>query len=181
MSIANTSPARCGEQSLFPVPEVLLPRGIALRLQTPSDAVMQDALFTQARWDEFSQLPWEEAQKRTFLAQQSALQQHHYRAHYRGAELYTVLQAGEPIGRFYIDRVSPSEIRVIDIAFFEPHRGQGLGTALLQAVLDEAQRTGKFAGLHVESHNPARRLYQRLGFTDAEERPPYIYMTSRAA
>jgi predicted GNAT family acetyltransferase len=34
---------------------------------------------------------------------------------------------------------------------------------------DEAARSNRFVSLHVEEDNPARRLYQRLGFRDAGE------------
>jgi len=162
--------------SLFPLPRALAARGISLRLQSGEDAAVQEALFVEARRAEFDVLAWDEESKRDFLAHQSALQQRHYGLHYKGAELYTVLERGVPIGRFYIDRLSPSEIRLVDFIFFATHRGTGLGTAFLEALLDEAGRSGKFVGLHVEEHNPARRLYQRLGFRDAALRPPYIYM-----
>lgn len=41
-------------------------------------------------------------------------------------------------------------------------RGQGLGRALIEAALNETDGGVK---LHVEHDNPARRLYERLGFT----------------
>lgn len=156
---------------------MLAARGIALRLQTPGDEAMQRDLFVQSRWTEFAQVPWDDAQKMQFLSQQSALQQHHYRTHYQGAEFYTVLEDGTPIGRLYVDRVSPTEIRLVDIIFAEHRRCQGFGTAFLQTLQDMARATGKCIGLHVEENNPARRLYRRLGLGDVEPRPPYIYMT----
>lgn len=47
----------------------------------------------------------------------------------------------------------------------EDRRGRGLGTRLLRELLDRAHRAG-FAriSLSVEDGNPARRLYERLGF-----------------
>ena len=45
-------------------------------------------------------------------------------------------------------------------------RGRGVGTALLAAAVEEAWRRGLPAlSLSVEDGNPARRLYERCGFT----------------
>jgi ribosomal protein S18 acetylase RimI-like enzyme len=44
-------------------------------------------------------------------------------------------------------------------------RGSGLGTALLARLLDDARRRHPAVSLSVRSDNPARRLYERLGFT----------------
>lgn len=162
---------------VFPVPEALRRRGIALRPQAAEDLEMQLALFTEMRLPELAPLDWPEEAKRGFLAQQFALQQHHYGTYYKGAEFYTVLENGEPIGRLYLDRVAPAEIRLVDIILFERCRGRGLGTAFLETLQALARADGKAVGLHVEAHNPARRLYRRHGFVDVEERPPYIYMT----
>lgn len=41
------------------------------------------------------------------------------------------------------------------------HRGQGIGKNLLETAL---HRCNGDVTLHVEPHNPARRLYERLGF-----------------
>jgi [ribosomal protein S18]-alanine N-acetyltransferase len=42
------------------------------------------------------------------------------------------------------------------------HRGQGLGRALIEEALDHCEGDVK---LHVEYDNPAKRLYERVGFT----------------
>ncbi len=47
-------------------------------------------------------------------------------------------------------------------------RGQGVGDALLRALIAEARAQGLPAiGLSVDKQNRARRLYERLGFRDA--------------
>jgi len=48
-------------------------------------------------------------------------------------------------------------------------RGQGIGQALLQALIALAGSQGYAAlSLSVDRNNPARRLYERVGFSDAE-------------
>jgi GNAT superfamily N-acetyltransferase len=45
-------------------------------------------------------------------------------------------------------------------------RGQGVGETLMRALIGEAARRGLGLNLSVRSENPARRLYERLGFRD---------------
>ena len=55
----------------------------------------------------------------------------------------------------------------MDIALLPEYRGRGIGTALLEELLVEADATGRRVTIHVERFNPARRLYERLGFVEA--------------
>jgi len=43
------------------------------------------------------------------------------------------------------------------------YRNAGIGSALLHAVMAEATQAGKPVRIHVETQNPALRLYTRLG------------------
>lgn len=52
---------------------------------------------------------------------------------------------------------------LVYIAVNSELRGQGLGHTLMQMALENA--VGNVA-LHVEADNPAKRLYERLGFTN---------------
>ena len=61
----------------------------------------------------------------------------------------------------HIDDRTPS----FSISLYEPYRGNGIGTALMTAMLEELRRRGfDRASLSVQKENPAARLYQRLGF-----------------
>ena len=70
-------------------------------------------------------------------------------------------------------------IRIVDIAIAPGYRGRGAGTALLGGLIAEASAAGKVVELHVESTNPAQRLYRRLGFVDAGDVSPYLRMQWR--
>ncbi|HEX6939117.1 MAG TPA: GNAT family N-acetyltransferase, partial [Longimicrobiales bacterium] len=63
-----------------------------------------------------------------------------------------------------------------DIALLPEHRGRGIGTALLEALIAEADAAGKPVSIHVEQYNPARRLYARLGFREVEDLGVYVFM-----
>jgi ribosomal-protein-alanine N-acetyltransferase len=52
---------------------------------------------------------------------------------------------------------------LVYIAVHENQRGKGMGSQLMQKVIDNAK--GSIA-LHVEPNNPAKKLYERLGFTN---------------
>ena len=56
------------------------------------------------------------------------------------------------------------------ISICKDYRGQGIGAALMKAVLDELKAQGyDRTSLSVQKENPAWHLYKRLGFTVIEE------------
>jgi ribosomal protein S18 acetylase RimI-like enzyme len=57
---------------------------------------------------------------------------------------------------------------LVYIAIHNGHRGEGLGKTLMSKAIELAQ--GDIA-LHVEANNPAKKLYEKLGFTN-----PYLEM-----
>lgn len=60
------------------------------------------------------------------------------------------------------------DIPELGIAVWESHRRRGIGRALLTALLTQAAAKGvSKVSLSVERDNPARHLYESLGFTTA--------------
>jgi GNAT superfamily N-acetyltransferase len=55
-------------------------------------------------------------------------------------------------------------------------RGQGIGTAMVKALIEEASIAGRALTLGVVKTNPALRLYQRLGFRTTHEDERKLYM-----
>ena len=84
--------------------------------------------------------------------------------------------AGKPIGAVwlrqftqlspaygYLDDTTPE----LSIALLPEYRGRGVGTQLLERMIDEARQQHPALAalsLSVSRDNPARRLYERLGF-----------------
>jgi ribosomal protein S18 acetylase RimI-like enzyme len=132
-------------------------------------------LYGSLREAELAHIPWDEATRRAFIEQQFAAQDTHYRQHYPGATLDVVEVDGEPAGRLYVHR-GPRDIRIMDIALAPAFRGHGIGTGLLRTLIAEAEESGRKLSIHVEMNNPARTLYERLGFRPAGEHGVYVLM-----
>jgi len=145
---------------------------VTLRAACPEDEAFLLSVYASARDEELAPLPWSAADKAAFLAQQGAAQHQHYRTYYREAEYKVILLDGAAIGRLYVARW-PREIRIMDIALLPPYRNAGIGAALIADLFEEAALTGKSVSVHVESFNPARRLYERLGFREVEDKGVY--------
>lgn len=147
----------------------------SLRPATAADREFLLSLYANTREEELAQVPWDEGAKAAFLEQQFSAQDHHYRTNYPGATLDVIEVDGERAGRLYVYR-GAVEIRIMDIVLAPPFRGKGVGTALLRELMDEAHSSGRSLSIHVEVQNPARSLYERLGFVPAGEHGIYVLM-----
>jgi GNAT superfamily N-acetyltransferase len=142
------------------------------------DLPLAAAVYASTRAEELAVTGWPDQQKQAFLQHQHEAQHRHYRQHYQGAEWLIIERGGQPVGRLY--RVEwPREIRVIDLSLLPEARGGGIGTGILEAIQREAKGRGKGVSVHVEKHNPARRLYARLGFEVTEDKGVYDLMEWR--
>lgn len=136
---------------------------IGLRRASDDDSDFFRAVYASTRAGELAVVPWDEASKAAFVDHQFTAQSVHYAQHYPDAQVDVVTIDGEPAGRLYVNRRG-HEIRVVDIALLPEFRGRGVATALFEALFREARSAGRVVSIHVEQNNPARRLYERLGF-----------------
>ena len=70
------------------------------------------------------------------------------------------LMKGENRGYGYVDDLTPE----LSIAVLAEHRAKGVGTRLLNELFESIAGKYKAISLSVSDDNPAKRLYQRLGF-----------------
>lgn len=147
-----------------------------------SDEAFLRGLYAGLRSGEFAAVGLDPDAADSLLAMQYDAQDRSYRQLHPAADFDLVLVAGEPAGRIYVDRTTAS-IHVIDIALTPEYRGHGIGTRLLQRLLDEGARSQRPVTLNAVRGSRALTLYRRLGFTVCggddvyvafERRPPAV-------
>jgi ribosomal protein S18 acetylase RimI-like enzyme len=148
---------------------------ISFRPQTDADRPFLAALYASTRVQEMSVVPWTDEQKQAFCQWQFESQSAHYAEQYAQADFLIIEQGETPVGRLYIDR-GPMEIEIVDIALLPQYRGTGLGAGLLRDILREGEESGKPVTIYVEHFNPARHLYDRLGFQHVDTNGVYHLM-----
>lgn len=149
---------------------------LTLRSESEHDLPFLRELYRSVRWDEFAALTdWTDAQKVTFLDSQFDAQRKHYLNAYQGAQFLIIEYDSRAIGRFYVFR-GRTDIRVVDIGLLPEYRNRGHASELFSSLFDEADEDNRSVSIHVEIFNPARRLYQRLGFVEISQEGPYILM-----
>lgn len=159
----------------FVLPAALLSEGYRLRPERDEDIPFLMTLYASTRDAELAPVPWSAEQKAAFVVHQFDAQRHHYRTFFPSTAFDVLESGGVPFGRLYVD-VRVTHVHVIDIALVPQARGKGLGTALMTALQDYARDLGMGLDLFVEAYNPARRLYQRLGFFDIADHGIQIEM-----
>ncbi|MGM9516550.1 GNAT family N-acetyltransferase [Roseateles sp. DB2] len=167
------------EDSLPPDDPDLLPGlaqlGLSARPCRPADRDFLLALYAGTRASELAQTGWPAEQVQTFLAGQFEHQQRHFETHFPGALFLLLMRKGMPVGRLYWWEGREQSV-LVDVILLPALRGQGLGTALLTALLDRADARGLPIELHVAAGNPAHRLYRRLGFVPLADKGFHTHM-----
>jgi ribosomal protein S18 acetylase RimI-like enzyme len=82
-------------------------------------------------------------------------------------ELLVAELAGDLVGTVSISNseAPAKSLHLFALEVAPQRRGQGIGSAIVEDVVAEAQRRGRLTVyLEVRADNPARRLYHRLGF-----------------
>ncbi|WP_442506559.1 GNAT family N-acetyltransferase [Novipirellula sp. SH528] len=148
---------------------------IALRPITDDDQEFLYLLYASTREEELSIAPWDDAQKEEFLRMQFKAQHLHYQKHYSDAKFDVIEVNGEPGGRLYLHR-RDDEHRIVDIALLPPFRGKGIGRRIMRQILGEADKLHLPVRIHVEHNNPAKHLYDRLGFKKIDDTGVYFLM-----
>lgn len=150
-------------------------RAVTLRPATSEDEPFLVELFASTRSNELALMNLDQNQKEVFIAMQLNAQTQQYVMSYPHADNRIILFNEASIGRFLVDR-GESHCTLVDVALLPAHRGAGIGTYLIRNLLTEAAAAAKPVKLNVWHSNPAKRLYDRLGFSAAKNDDVYCEM-----
>jgi GNAT superfamily N-acetyltransferase len=107
-----------------------------------------------------------------------AFQESMYRRNYVPAEIQIVLYDDKDIGMLSVEEGEDDIfLRIIEI--HPEYQGKGIGTVIINKIIADGAQKMKPVRLRVLKVNPAKRLYDRLGFSTVEETSThYIMLTS---
>ena len=91
------------------------------------------------------------------------------------AGVSVIMSSGESIGLLKVDQRS-DEVFLASIELAPEVQRRGLGGDIVRSVLRQAAQRGVPVRLQVFHRNPARRLYERLGFHPVGETPTHLEM-----
>ena len=97
-----------------------------------------------------------------------------FRVHFTPADIWIVqmgrVDTGELANAGYFKLVAYAEHLFLEGIYLSVrHRGSGVGSAIIRELMEQARREDKPLRLRVLRPNPARLLYERLGFRCIDE------------
>jgi RimJ/RimL family protein N-acetyltransferase len=147
----------------------------------PEDDAFRFQLFCDSRLPEWYAVALDPAVRAQLMRHQFEGQTATYAARFPKARFDIIEMAGEPVGRIVVNRLG-NMVHIVDHAIVPSLRNQGMGTAIMRALMDEAARAAQPVRLKVASSNdPSLRLYLRLGFVPIASIPAYIELEWRGS
>lgn len=104
-----------------------------------------------------------------------AAQRERFAANFHPAGHQIIVAAGRDVGVLFVER-RPADWFLGSIEIAPEAQRRGLGAAIIRDILATAAREGLPVRLQVLKVNPARRLYERLGFAIIGETPTHYLM-----
>lgn len=156
------------------------PRGsLTLRPERQDDQAFRYRLFCRSRPPEWDIVQLDPQVREQLMQHQFDAQTKGYLAQFPKARFDIIELDGEPIGRIVVDR--PDDMmHIVDQAIVPHLRSNGIGTAIMRTLMDEALNRAIPVRLMVGSSNdPSLRLYLRLGFVPIATTPMYIELEWR--
>lgn len=98
-----------------------------------------------------------------------------FRQNFDPLHVHIIVFDGQDAGLLHVER-SPEEINLVNIQIAPEFQNRGLGTEVMHALLAEARRDRLPLRLQVMKVNPARRLYERIGFAVVGETDTHYQM-----
>jgi ribosomal protein S18 acetylase RimI-like enzyme len=150
---------------------------VQLRSAGLDDETFLYRLYVSSREAELASWGLSEQQQQIFFQMQYHAQQAQYHS-YPEICHEIVLCENEPVGHIFTSQMG-DQIRLVDITLLPAFQNRGIGTYLLKKLFFSATKKALPITLHVTIDNPARGLYERLGFYVKETVLPYLLMEWR--
>lgn len=151
---------------------------VVLRPVINEDRLFLIDVYRSTRTEELNRaIDWSEEQKSAFILHQFNAQDDYYKKVYPDASYDIIMYNDIAIGRLYVERfLLEGTIRIIDIAILPTYRKLGIGSFLINSLMNEANLSNKSITIHVEIFNKALELYKRLGFEIIKETNGVYYL-----
>jgi GNAT superfamily N-acetyltransferase len=104
-----------------------------------------------------------------------AFQETVFRKNYVPANVQILTCDGQDMGMLIVEE-RPEDIFLRAIEIHPDYQRQGLATGIIRDLIAEGTQKMKPVRLYVLKVNPAKRLYDRLGFSVVEETPTHFIM-----
>ncbi|MBK8506531.1 MAG: GNAT family N-acetyltransferase [Saprospiraceae bacterium] len=130
---------------------------------TSEELILLREIYGSTRQKELELTDWSLSQKETFIDYQFSAQHDYYLKVYPDAFYGLISVDKEWAGRLYLNE-SKDDLRIIDISLLPEFRNFSYGTILICDLQNHCKKKHKSLSIHVEQFNPAKNLYNRLGF-----------------
>ena len=88
-----------------------------------------------------------------------------------------ILYENKPIGTIYVKEVD-EHTEIAQFILLSEFQNQGIGTYILEGILDSSDKTGSIVKLEILKENPAISLYRRYGFKNTGSNE-FLYQMER--
>jgi GNAT superfamily N-acetyltransferase len=105
-----------------------------------------------------------------------ALQERMFRESFDASRWQVIVVDEQDVGAYKVE-VRTDCVFLAAVEILPDYQRRGLGTAVVEDFVARAEQVNLPAALQVLKVNPARRLYERLGFRVTQETDTHYYMT----
>ncbi len=111
-----------------------------------------------------------------YMAWVDAEQEARFESRYKPGSTWVIRRDGTDVGWMELHEID-EELRLNQLYVAATQQRKGIGSQVMRQVLAKSRETGKPVALNVLKNNPARRLYERFGFTVVGENEMKFFMT----
>lgn len=140
----------------------------------PDDGDFLLSVYASTR-PELAGFGWPAKQQDAFIRMQFDAQTRHYRESFPDATYSVICVDGEPAGRLIVNHAN-DQILIVDIALLPEFRRTGIGRALVQRLLDQADASHLPVRCHVLHDSTARQFWEHAGFVAQGRDGVYLAM-----